>query len=47
MSLLHSNSLPAAAAAGSSSIVGADGGIFDLADDDDVEAPNALPPDDT
>jgi hypothetical protein len=30
MSLLHSNSLPAAAAAGSSSIVGADGGIFFL-----------------
>ena len=38
---------PAAAAAGSSSVVGPDGGIFDLADDDDVEAPNALPPDDT
>ena len=38
---------PAAAAAGSSSVVGADGGIFDLADDDDVEAQNALPPDDT
>ena len=38
---------PAAAAAGSSSIVCADGGIFDLADDDNVEVPIPLPPDDT
>ena len=38
---------PAAAAAGSSSIVGAEQSIFDLADDDDVEVPAPPPPVDT
>ena len=38
---------PPAAAAGSSSIVGAEQSIFDLADDDDVEVPAPPPPVDT
>ena len=38
---------PSAAAAASSSIVGAEPSIFDLADDDDVEVPAPSPPVDT